>query len=147
MPGADSGEMRAGSGIKFTTGEYNNPCQASAITWVLAASEVSTGKGFVLSFSSGRDTLDEDAQKRVFDDVIDTLSYDSSKTTMDYKDAAMFSIKAGGDWSVTFSPISEMQELGNGVEHGGDGVYFMDETTLTKIHVANNDDSNFASRV
>ena len=233
------------SGIDYISGEYNVESNSS-ITWILAGSEKSTGKGFVISFTAGKDRFSESEQKHIFDDLVETVEYDSDKTTMDYKDwwresqgssdsekssssssssssgfkailtslgtfesstvdgsgddvvdlpqpgtpclmtishngsgnfavhtvdssgsnvdllvntigdysgmvtdytdyesAHMLSIKANGSWSVTFSPLADMAEVGNGVQHSGDGVFFIEAASLTKLHLTNDGDSNF----
>lgn len=70
-----------------------------------------------------------------------------SGVVTDYKDFSkvkMLSISSSGEWSVTFAPLSSMQPLTNGGQNVGDNVFYIDEKSLTKLHITNSGESNFA---
>lgn len=70
-----------------------------------------------------------------------------SGTVTDYQnfnDVSMLSISADGAWSITFAPLSSMQPLANGGQNTGDNVLYIDEDSLTKLHITNSGESNFA---
>ena len=62
----------------------------------------------------------------------------------DYKSVTMLSIHSSGNWSITFRPLSAMQKIENGAQLQGDNVVYIDESTLSKINITNNGESNFA---
>lgn len=74
-------------------------------------------------------------------------AYTGTKTTYsDYKDATMLEINASGSWSITIRPMNTMSKLKSGNTYTGDGVYYIDEPSLTKLKVSNTGNSNFIVR-
>ncbi len=72
-------------------------------------------------------------------------SYSGTVTTYtDYDDAAMLAITAGGSWSVTFKPMSAMEEATNGSSFTGDNVVLINADELTKVSFTHSGSSNFA---
>ena len=61
----------------------------------------------------------------------------------DYATPTMLSIHSSGNWSVTFRPMSSMQKLDNGAQLWGDNVVYIDESSLSKVSIVNNGESNF----
>lgn len=78
--------------------------------------------------------------------LVNTIGGYSGTVTdyQDFQDVAMLSISADGAWSITFAPLSSMQPLANGGQNTGDNVLYIDEDSLTKLHITNSGESNFS---
>lgn len=87
-----------------------------------------------------------DASGEEVDLLVYTIGAYSGTVTSytNFTDAKMLSIKADGPWSVTFTPMKDMPALTNGAEYYGDGIYYIDTDSLTKIHFTNNGDGVFS---
>ena len=80
--------------------------------------------------------------------LINTIASYSGVVT-DYErfsDAAMLSISADGNWSVTFKPLKSMARLENGGQIRGDCVAHIVEASLTKVNISNSGERNFIVR-
>lgn len=86
-----------------------------------------------------------DASGSDVDLLVNTIgSYSGVVTDYErFNDAAMLSISADGDWSVTFKPLKSMARLENGGQVKGDCIAYIDEASLTKINISNSGERNF----
>lgn len=89
-------------------------------------------------------TVDVDGE--MIDLLVNTIGNYSGVVTdyPDFQDVRMLSISADGDWTVTFSPMKDMQPLANGGQNTGDNVLYIDEESLTKLGISNTGESNFS---
>lgn len=60
-----------------------------------------------------------------------------------YETASVLSIKADGDWTVTFSPMSSVHMAQNGETFAGPNVVGIDVDKISKVKFAHDGSSNF----
>ena len=64
-------------------------------------------------------------------------------TYEDFEDATMLEIKADGDWVAVFKPLQDMTKAENGGTFMGDGVVYIDESSLSKVRFTHDGQHNF----
>lgn len=86
-----------------------------------------------------------DSSGNNLDLMVNTIGQYSGIVTdfSDSDDAAMLSINADGNWSATFRPLKNIQQMTNGAQMQGDNVVYLDEQSLTKLNITNQGSSNF----
>lgn len=86
-----------------------------------------------------------DSSGNNLDLMVNTIGQYSGIVTdfSDSDDAAMLSITADGNWSITFRPLKNIQQMTNGTQMQGDNVVYLDEQSLTKLNITNQGSSNF----
>lgn len=63
-----------------------------------------------------------------------------------FEKATVISVKAGGDWSITFRPMSSIEIAQNGDSFTGPNVVGIDAGSISKISFTHNGSSNFVVR-
>ena len=63
---------------------------------------------------------------------------------IDQGDISEISVKSDGNWLISFSPLSDMDQAQNGATYTGDNVVYIDEDALSQIRFTNNGQSDFS---
>lgn len=73
-------------GIDYQIGIVDDNKNDEFAYWLLSGFDSSNDKGFLLWLTPNSDYWNKEQSEKLFYDVVDTVSYDSSKTTIDYKE-------------------------------------------------------------
>ncbi len=71
-------------------------------------------------------------------------AYEGTVTSyLDFEKTQSLEINASGNWNIHFAPLSEMARASNGSVFTGDNVVYIDEPSISKLHITHDGDSNF----